>query len=39
VKDVDTRIVTVHVREIVNSEDNHLNMREMNQRSYLLSVS
>jgi hypothetical protein len=39
VKDVDARIVTVHVREIVSSEDNHLNMREMNQRSYLLSVS
>ncbi len=39
VKDVDAKIVTVHVREIVSSEDNHLNMREMNQRSYLLSVS
>jgi hypothetical protein len=39
VKDVSTRTVVVHIREIVNSEDNHLNMREMNQRSYLLSVS
>ncbi len=39
VKGVKDSSVSVHVREIVIGEDTHLSMREMNQRTYLMSLA
>ena len=39
VKGVQDTSVSVHVREIVIGEDTHLSMREMNQRTYLMSLA